>query len=86
MLPALFHEEYRENALKFSAKIYGLFSLICLASYFANFHPLYFILVCGMSMFPQIYTNYMVGHKLKNTMKHFLLYALPKYFLIVIVI
>lgn len=36
-----------------------------------------------MAMFPQVYNNYMVGHKLKEHMKYFLLYILPRYSLIV---
>jgi len=39
-----------------------------------------------IAMIPQIYNNYMVGHKLKNSMKYFLLYALPRYLLIVIIL
>lgn len=57
---------------------------MCVLSYFANFHPLYFVLLSASAMLPQIYNNYMVGHKLKNSMKNFLLYVLPKYFAIVI--
>lgn len=34
-------------------------------------------------MFPQIYNNYMVGHNLKQVMKYFLMYILPRYLLIV---
>jgi hypothetical protein len=54
-------------------------------SYFSNFHSIYFVIISIVSMFPQIYNNYMVGHKLKNTMKQFLLYVLPRYALIVII-
>lgn len=84
ILAALFHDQYNQNSLKFSLKIYAIFSIICLATYILNFHPVYFITISLLSMFPQIYNNYMVGHSLKTNMKHFFCYMLPRYTCLVI--
>lgn len=83
ILAALFHEQYNQSSLKFSFRIYVIFSIICLSTYILNFHPIYFLTISLLPILPQIYNNYSVGHSLKTNMKHFFSYMLPRYTCIV---
>lgn len=83
LLTILFDEQFRENSLRFSAKIYFLFCIIFIVSYYSNLHSFYIVVTTLLAMLPQIYKNYMVGHKLKQNMKYFLCYILPRYAFIV---
>lgn len=83
ILTLLFHKEFKENALKFSAKIFAILCVTCVVSYFSNFNSFFFIATTLVAISPQIYNNYMVGHKLKDNMQYFLYYILPRYTFIV---
>lgn len=83
ILTIIFDEEFHNNGLRFSLKMYSFFIIYCLFNYWLNFNKITFILISSTSMFPQIYRNYKVGHKLKESMRYFLFYALPRFLFIV---
>lgn len=55
----------------------------CAITFYSNFSNFFLVGTTLVAIFPQIYNNYMVGHKLKDSMHNFLYYVIPRYSFIV---
>ena len=63
---------------KFYLTVYGCLILGCVIAYISNIQYV-FIISSILIISPQIYRNFIIGHRLKHQFNHFLLFTLPRY-------
>lgn len=63
---------------KFYLIIYGCLITGCIIAYISNLQYV-FIFSSVLILAPQIYNNFVIGHRLKNEFNPYLLFAMPRY-------
>jgi hypothetical protein len=61
--------------------VYGCLILGCIIAYLSNMQYV-FIISSLLILVPQIYRNFIIGHRLKNEFNSYLLFALPRYIIL----
>lgn len=78
--------QYKDNHRMFYVKVLGTMVVFYALTYFVSLDGWVFIIYSCSILFPQIYRNYVVGHKMKSDLQKFFMFSLPRYTLLVIFI
>jgi len=63
---------------KFYLTVYGCLILGCVIAYLSNLQYV-FLFSSVVIVGPQVYNNFIIGHRLKNEFNSYLLFAIPRY-------
>ena len=77
--------QYKDNYRLFYLKVLGTMFIFYVSTYFVSLDGWIFIIYSCSILFPQIYRNYVVGHKMKSDLHQFFMFSLPRYTLLVII-